>query len=50
MVPAGYMYYQKQVTPRDDLALPNAMGLQPGSITVTDAGLTIGFVPKPPTQ
>ena len=33
-----------------DLALPDAMGLQPGSITVTDAGLTIGFVPKPPTQ
>ena len=30
-----------------DLALPDAMGLQPGSITVTDAGLTIGFVPKP---
>jgi hypothetical protein len=32
-----------------DLALPDTMGLQPGTITVTDAGLTIGFVPKPPT-
>lgn len=30
-----------------DLALPNGLGMQPGSITVTDAGLTIGFVPKP---
>lgn len=30
-----------------DLALPDTMGLQPGSITVTDAGLMIGFVPKP---
>jgi hypothetical protein len=30
-----------------DLALPDAMGLQPGSITVTAEGLTIGFVPKP---
>lgn len=30
-----------------DLALPTSMGLQPGSITVTDAGLVIGFVPKP---
>ena len=30
-----------------DLALPDAMGLQPGSITVTTEGLTIGFVPKP---
>ena len=29
-----------------DLALPDAMGLQPGSMTVTNAGLTIGFVPK----
>lgn len=29
-----------------DLALPDAMGLQPGSITVTAEGLTIGFVPK----
>jgi hypothetical protein len=30
-----------------DLALADVMGLQPGSITVTDAGLVIGFVPKP---
>lgn len=30
-----------------DLALPDGLGLQPGSITVTEAGLTIGFVPKP---
>lgn len=30
-----------------DLALPDGMGLQPGSITVTPEGLTIGFVPKP---
>jgi hypothetical protein len=30
-----------------DLALPNSMGMQPGSITVTDTGLVIGFVPKP---
>ena len=30
-----------------DLALPDAMGLQPGSITVTAEGLTIGLVPKP---
>ena len=33
-----------------DLALPNSMGLQPGSITVTDTGLVIGFVPKPLSQ
>jgi hypothetical protein len=33
-----------------DLALPNRMGLQPGSITVTDTGLVIGFVPKPLNQ
>jgi len=31
----------------EDLALPNSLGLQPGSITVTDAGLVIGFVLKP---
>ena len=31
-----------------DLALPEAMGLQPGSITVTPRGLVIGFVTKPP--
>lgn len=30
-----------------DLALADAMGLQPGSITVTDKGLVIGFVVKP---
>lgn len=30
-----------------DLALPTSMGLQPGSISVTDTGLVIGFVPKP---
>jgi hypothetical protein len=30
-----------------DLALPDAMGLQPGSITVTERGLAIGFVTKP---
>ena len=29
-----------------DLALPDAMGLQPGDITVTPEGLVIGFVPK----
>ena len=34
-----------RLRPRD-LALPDAMGLQPGSITVTAEGLTIGFVPK----
>lgn len=32
-----------------DLALPDGLGMQPGSITVTEAGLRIGFVPKPPT-
>lgn len=30
-----------------DLALPDTLGMQPGSITVTNEGLTIGFVPKP---
>jgi hypothetical protein len=30
-----------------DLALADTMGLQPGSITVTDKGLLIGFVTKP---
>ncbi|OQW88681.1 MAG: DUF1439 domain-containing protein [Rhodoferax ferrireducens] len=34
----------------EDLALPNSLGLQPGSITVTDAGLVIGFVSKPLSQ
>jgi hypothetical protein len=33
-----------------DLALPNSLGLQPGSITVTDSGLMIGFVLKPLSQ
>jgi hypothetical protein len=33
-----------------DLALPNSLGMQPGSITVTDTGLLIGFVPKPLSQ
>ena len=36
-----------QLRPQD-LALADVMGLQPGSITVTDAGLVIGFVPKTP--
>ena len=35
-----------QLKPQD-LALPDAMGLQPGSITVTQQGLVIGFVNKP---
>ncbi len=35
-----------QLRPQD-LALPDAMGLQPGSITVTSEGLVIGFVAKP---
>jgi len=30
-----------------DLALPDSMGVQPGSITVTAKGLVIGFVNKP---
>lgn len=29
-----------------DLALTDALGMQPGSMTVTNEGLTIGFVPK----
>lgn len=29
-----------------DLALPDALGMQPGSMTVTTEGLTIGFLPK----
>lgn len=36
-----------QLKPQD-LALPDVMGLQPGSITVTQQGLVIGFVNKPP--
>ena len=35
-----------QLQPKD-LALADVMGLQPGNITVTDAGLVIGFVTKP---
>ena len=35
-----------QLRPQD-LALPDTMGLQPGSITVTDQGLVIAFVTKP---
>lgn len=35
-----------QLRPQD-LALPEAMGLEPGSITVTPQGLVIGFVTKP---
>ena len=30
-----------------DLRMADAMGMQPGTITVTDAGLVIGFVLKP---
>ena len=30
-----------------DLTLPDTLGMQPGNITVTNEGLTIGFVPKP---
>lgn len=33
-----------------DLALPTSLGMQPGSITVTDTGLVIGFVLKPLSQ
>ena len=33
-----------------DLALPNSLGLQPGSITVTETGLVMGFVSKPLSQ
>jgi hypothetical protein len=36
-----------QLRPQD-LALADVMGLQPGSMTVTDAGLVIAFVPKAP--
>ena len=35
-----------QLKPQD-LALPDVMGLQPGSITVTQQGVVIGFVNKP---
>ena len=38
---------QAQDTEPTAPALANVMGLQPGSITVTDAGLVIGFVAKP---
>ena len=33
------------LTPQD-LTLPDSMGVQPGSITVTARGLVIGFVNK----
>ena len=36
-----------QLRPQDT-ALFDAMGLQPGPITVTDKGLVVGFVQKPP--
>lgn len=32
---------------REDLTMADALGMQPDSITVTDKGLVIGFVPKP---
>ena len=35
-----------QLRPQD-LAMPNAMGLQPGSITVTEQGLVVAFERKP---
>lgn len=35
-----------QLSPQD-LALPDGLGMQPGSLTVTSEGLVIGFVPKP---
>ena len=35
-----------QLRPQD-LALADGLGLQPGSITVTDQGLVIGFIVKP---
>ena len=35
-----------QLLPQD-LALPDTLGLQPGTITVTDQGLVVGFVAKP---
>jgi hypothetical protein len=35
-----------QLSPQD-LALPDGLGMQPGSLTVTSDGLVIGFVPKP---
>lgn len=31
----------------EDLALPDGLGLQPGTITVTDRGLAVELVPKP---
>ena len=33
-----------------DLALPDAMGLQPGSITVTPRGLAVSFIATPPPR
>ncbi|MNT68545.1 hypothetical protein D3C72_2067880 [compost metagenome] len=35
-----------QLRPQD-LAMADVLGLRPGSITVTDQGLVIGFVVKP---
>jgi hypothetical protein len=35
-----------QLQPQD-LALPNGLGMRPDTITVTETGLVIGFVPKP---
>lgn len=37
---------QHQLSPQD-LVLPDGLGMQPGSITVTSEGLVIGLVPKP---
>lgn len=34
-----------QLSPQD-LALPDGLGMQPGSLTVTSEGLVIEFVPK----
>lgn len=38
-----------RLQPRD-LALPDALGMRPASITVTDTGLVVGFVLKPLNQ
>jgi hypothetical protein len=35
-----------QLRPQD-LAVADGLGMQPGSITVTDSGLVIGFEAKP---
>ena len=31
---------------RQRAALPDGLGMPPGSMTVTDEGLTFGFIPK----